>query len=597
MTVPSCRMGCCLLAALLWTGLVSAQAPPPGLTLDASLERARVPACPRERAEAFRLHWREGELSGSLAELSLDLTCSRSGNRGAEGEGNALSLLLTLPPIDFSIEQLTLYLPGDAVLAGPALLRRSDTGVQVDWHTEAGALAVLLRPDQGGWRWQGELPGRLLLPSLSGPVQMQGDWRPGQALQLTATTALPAPLAGTLRLNGVLDTTERGWQWRPETRLTMETLAWRQLRLRGLSLRPASTLPLNGLGRWTLGWQDGRWQQQPLPGAELDLALTDHRHGGLRLRLNPELQVSGHWQWQQGLMLTLPEQTLSLAAVAGWLNGWLQLPAFEVDSGELRLAGRIGSQPNAVPALDLVLKDGRLRRGELRAEQVAGRLGLVWRNGRPALSPHSGLAIGELSTGVPVTDIHAALDWRQGGPWLSGLTGKVLEGRLALSPMPLSTPTQGELHLQDISLARLLNLAAVPGLTGDGKLQGRLPFVMAGGVSVANGRVWGRDGWVSYQAGESLATTAEDNLSLSLTLGMLQDLRYHHLDAEVSMAGDGEAVVLTRLQGQAPVAGKLHPVNFNYRHQENLLQLLASLRFAGQLSERLPARLQGETNQ
>ncbi|MDP5293242.1 YdbH domain-containing protein [Oceanimonas sp. CHS3-5] len=587
----------CLMAVLLCAGPAMAQGLPPWLELNASLERAHVPACPRERAQDFRLHWRDGELTGSLAYLGLDLTCSRSGSPGAKGEGEALSLLQTLPSVDFAIDHLILHLPGDVALSGPARLRRSDAGVLVDWHTDGGALELTLIPYEGGWRLQGDLPGRLLLASLNGPVQMEGNWHPGQGLQLMASTALPAPLSGTLRLNGQLATTQAGLQWQSGTRLTITELGWRQLRLHGLTLRPAGPLPLNGIGRWTLGWQGGRWQDQPLPGARLELALTDHRHGDVTLHLASNLQVSGHWRWQQGLALTLPEQRLSLAAVAAWMNGWLALPKVEVDGGELRLSGRAGNLPGAAQRLNLALSDGRLRRGELVARQVEGRLGLAWRQGQVSLTPDSGLAIGELNTGVPVTKIHAALGWRRGELWLSGLTGRVLEGRLALSPMKLSAHTQGELHLQDMSLAQLLSLAAVPGLTGDGKLHGRLPFVVEGRLSVNQGRLWGRDGWVSYQAGESLTTTAEDNLSLGLTLGMLQDLRYHRLDAEVSMTPDGEAVVLTRLQGRAPVMGKMHPVNFNYRHQENLLQLLESLRFAGQLSERLPASLQGETNQ
>ncbi|WMC10391.1 YdbH domain-containing protein [Oceanimonas pelagia] len=593
------RLVCGLLLTLLWPGPAVAQGLPAWLELNASLARAQVPACPRERAQDFRLHWQDGRLTGRLASLSLDLTCSRSGNQGAKGEGDALSLLLTLPPVDFAIEHLTLYLPADAVLSGPARLRRADGAVMIDWHTDGGLLALTLTPEQDGWRWQGELPGRLLVPSLQGPVHLQGHWFPGQALQLNASTALPAPLSGRLRLDGRLNTTQAGWQWRPGTRLTIAELGWRQLRLRGLTLRPAGPVPLKGTGRWTLAWQGGRWQQRSLPGAELELVLAGQAQGEARLRLSPAVQVGAHWHWQQGLALTLPEQTLPLAAVAAWLNGWLTLPALEVEDGELRLAGRAGNLLNATQGLtlELALSDGRLRRGELLARKVAGKLGLAWRQGQFSLAPDSGLAIGELNTGVPITNIHAALDWRGNGLWLSGLTGRVLEGRLALSPMKLSAHTQGELHLQDLSLARLLSLAALPGLTGDGRLHGRLPFVLNGRLSVHNGRLWGRDGWVSYQAGDALAASAEDNLSLGLTLGMLEDLRYQSLDAAVSMTPDGEAVVLTRLEGQAPVMGKIHPVNFNYRHQENLLQLLASLRFAGQLGDRLPASLQGESNQ
>ena len=586
------------LAVLMGTTSVPARVPPPWLELSARLERAHVPACPKEWAQGFELHWRDGALTGRLAQLSLDLGCSRSGNQGTEGERDALSLLLTLPPVDFVIEQLVLHLP-QGELSGPARLRRDDAGMHIDWQTDSGELTLLLAPWKGGWRWHGTLPGPLLLPLLTGPVPMKGEWQPGQDLYLSATTALPAPLSGTLRLQGRLGPGEQGWQWHPDSRLTVAGLSWQRGRLSGITLRPASALPLNGMGRWTLTWQGGRWQQQRLPGAQLELSLTDHQHGELALRLSPGVKVSGHWQHNGGLALQLPEQSLPLAAVASWLHGWLALPELEVGGGELRLSARAGNLLDASQpvALDLALSDGELGAGGVLAQGVTGQLGLAWRRGRLALNPGSGLTIGELNTGVPVTNMHAALDWREGALWLSGLTGRVLEGRLALSPMKLSAHTRGELHLQDISLAKLLSLAAVPGLTGDGGLHGRLPFVFDGRFSVENGRLWGRDGWISYRAGDALLASAKDNLSLGLTLGMLEDLRYHSLDAEVSMTPAGDAVIVSRLRGQAPVSGRMHPVNFNYRHEENLLQLLESLRFAGQLSERLPARLQGGSNE
>ncbi|WP_417605625.1 intermembrane phospholipid transport protein YdbH family protein [Oceanimonas baumannii] len=585
-----------LLGLLLCLPGVVAAALPAGLELTAQMERASVPACPREQARQLELHWRNGEVSGSLDYLGLDLACSRSGNQGAQGESDALSLLLTLPPVDFSIEHFMLHLP-DRELSGPARLRHRDGDIIVHWQAENGPLSITLTPEQGGWRWRGELPGNVLLPSLSKPVSMQGYWQPGQGLQVAVDTALPEPLTGRLSLDGQLNITADGWQWDPASRLTIDRLSWRQLRLNELVLQPAGALPLTGIGHWILRWQGGHWQQQHLPGAQLTLALDDHRHGTITLELDPKLKVRTDWRWQEGLALTLPQQSLSLAKMAAWLNRWITLPELDVEQGELALSGRAenvldGEQPLT---LTLALKDGRLRRGELYAQGVKGQVEVVRHNGQLSLGRHSGLTIAELNTGVPVTNIHGSLSWRDNSPWLSGLTANVLDGRLALSPMKLSTHLRGELHLQDISLARLLNLSAVPGLTGDGSLHGRLPFVLNDRISVQNGRLWGYDGWVSYQAGESLTETAADNLSLGLTLGMLKDLRYDRLNADMSMSEDGEAIIMTRLQGRAPVGGQLHPVNFNYRHQENLLQLLASLRFAEQLSERLPARLQGGT--
>ncbi|MFH7564690.1 intermembrane phospholipid transport protein YdbH family protein [Oceanimonas smirnovii] len=586
------------LLPVLLLSLPAAAALPAGIELTAQMERAVVPACPKERAHSLRLHWHNGKVTGTLAYLGLDLGCSRSGNTGAQGEGDALSVLLTLPPVDFAIDQLTLHLPG-RTLNGPARLRHHNGDIMIDWQAEGSPLAIVLTPDQGGWRWRGILPGSLLLPALKQPVSMQGSWQPGQGLRLNAEAGLPAPLSGRLQLDAQLHTGEDGWFWDPGSRLHINRLNWQHLQLDELMLQPAAALPLGGIGRWELSWQGGRWQQQALPRAQLALQLNSYEHGSAELILSPQLQVKANWRWQQGLALELPEQRLSLAAGLAWLNRWLALPDVVVEQGQLVLALQSANVLSAAQPLILLarLEDGRLSRGELSATGVSGQLAGRWQQGRLRLNAGSGLTIEALSTGVPVTNIHAALSWRNNRPWLSGLTANVLEGRLALSPMPLSAHLQGELHIQDVSLASLLNLTTVSGLTGDGRLHGRLPFVFDGAVSVHNGRLWSHNGWVSYQAGEALRDSAADNMSLALTLGMLEDLRYQRLSADMTMAVDGEAVIMTRLQGRAPVGERMHPVNFNYRHQENLLQLLQSLRFAEDLSERLPAQWQGGKEQ
>ncbi|PSJ44534.1 hypothetical protein C7H85_14135 [Zobellella endophytica] len=590
-------MACCCL--LLFSGILPAQMLPDWLSARVELVRGQVLACPRERAEGLAVTLKEGRIEGRLARLSLDLTCSRSGGSGAEGESDALSLLLTLPPIDFQVEELTLYLPTGQV-SGAAELRHDRQHLEIAWQTGAGEVCLLLQPEQQGWRWQGTVPGAVVLPELAQVLTLSGGWQPGQELRLSADGALPAPLAGHWQLSLAASQGERGWQLLPSSRLRIPRLRWQRLELRDIEARPVGSQPLDGPWRGELAWTGGRWQQQSLPAARLQVeaAGRDSLQGNLELLLNDALRLGGRWRYDEGLAVTVPAQPLPLAGLWQWLSGWQALPVgLEPTAGNLVLSLTApdlldGTRPIE---LGLALQDGRIGYRDMLAEQVAARLQLELRQGSLHTVGANGLTIDSLDIGVPITEIRAAVRLQQGWPWLSGLTARVFDGRLALSPMALTTTPGGEVHFSDISLAQVLSHAAVSGLSGSGRLHGRLPFSFERGFSVTGGRAYSDHGWISYQAGEQLLATGESNLSLGLTLGLLSDLRYDRLEAEISMAADGEAVIDSRLRGQAPVMGRMHPVNFNYHHQENLLQLLASLRFARDISERLPAGLQGES--
>ncbi|MBR9858871.1 MAG: hypothetical protein GYB38_14305 [Gammaproteobacteria bacterium] len=572
---------------------------PEWLQVQATLARAQVPACPKEQAEGLALTLNEGRIEGRLRRLSLDLSCSRSGGGTAEGEGDALSLLLTLPTIDFHIDALTLHLP-EAVVTGAAELRHTPQHLEIVWHTDAGEARLELLAEQQGWRWQGELPGMLVTPALDQPVLLGGGWQPGQPLRLEARGELPAPLTGTWQVQLAAEQGEFGWQLQPDSRLTVARLRWKQLELNRLELAPVGDIMRQGPWRARLSWQQGRWQQQTLPGAALLLsgAGSDRRQGTVALELNRGLQLKGDWHYDRGLALTVPNQSLPVAEVWQWLSGWLALPVgLTFEAGKLQLSLMAANLLDAGQpiALETALAKGLLSYRDMRAEQVAASLKLKWDKGRLHSIGPQALSAARFDVGVPITDIRAALDWREGKAWLSGLTARAFDGRLALAPMALTAKPHGEVHLSDIELEQILLYANVSGLTGSGKLHGRLPFSFDPRFSISAGKAYSDNGWVSYQAGGQLLATGESNLSLGLTLGLLSDLRYQRLEADISMAASGEAIIDSRLRGQAPVMGKMHPVNFNYRHQENLLQLLASLRFAQDLSERLPARLQGES--
>lgn len=560
-----------------------------------------MPACPKEAASGLALTLQNGELTGNLDYLALDLTCERPVTTTSSNPTDVAqisSVLNELPELDFKIKQLVVYLP-EAKVIGPGQLAHTQAGYQLNWHTNVGVAELNLEPKQQGWRWQGKVPGSLLTKQLDGIVTVSGQWLPKAPVELGAKGQLPKPLQGNWQLALSARETEVGWQLTPASRLIVPRLRWQDAEFKQLVLKPTQALSLAKPWQAELSWQQGRWQQQSIPKGTLSANSVNHNPltGKLALQLAPQITLKGHWQYEKGLALQLPRQTFNTPVVWRWLNTWLTLPVgIAAEQGALAVSLNANNiLDNRQPIfLDAQLSDSHWRYLDIEAQQLAARLQLQWdHRGLRSIGPQP-ISLQHLALGVPITDLVGAVRWQSDGLWLSGLTARAFDGQLALSPMALSTPLHSELQLSNISLDKLLSYASVEGLTGSGRLYGRLPISLEQGISVTDGSAYSDNGWISYQADEELTAAGNDNISLELALGLLQDLRYDRLTAAITMQPNGEATIDSHFKGRAPVKGKLHDVNFNYHHQENLLQLLASLRYAQGLTERLPTRSKGD---
>ncbi|MBU3824066.1 MAG: YdbH domain-containing protein [Candidatus Oceanisphaera merdipullorum] len=592
--------------AFAWSDDVVPQSMLSQIEINLDLQAASVTACPKEQASKLSLSLMNGQVQGHLEQLSLDLTCSQSrlttslNSNGEPENQDALSLLLTLPAIDITIDTLTLQLP-EGRFSGPAQLHHKEQQLSVVWQSSAGNTQLEITPDRQGWNWKGELPGTLFTPSLRQPLRISGGWQPEQPVTLEVTSALPTPLSGNWQLALAAELATQGWQLLPSSRLSVPSLKFKDLVLNQLTLTPQGALALDKPWQASVSWQQGRWKKQRLPAASLQLegARLDSLQGQVRAELAPDLRLTGHWRYHHGLALTVPAQNVSAASTWSWLTTWLNLPvALKTEAGQLRVSlSALNLLDNKLPVfVNAHLTEGQLKYGDMLIEQLTARSKFSWdgEQGWQSLGPQA-VSAAKLAVGVPITEVQGAWRWQAKGIELIGLTAHLLGGQLALSPMALTRTPTGEAHFSDISLEKLLVYTSVTGLTGSGLLKGRLPFVYDQGLSIQNGRAESFDGWISYQASPQLIATGEANLSLGLTLGLLSDLRYDRLSANLSMVKTGEADITSQLIGRAPVGGKLHAVNFNYHHQENLLQLLASLRFAQDLTERLPANFQEES--
>lgn len=311
--------------------------------------------------------------------------------------------------------------------------------------------------------------------------------------------------------------------------------------------------------KWHLNvaeWQligEGRWQLQP------ELAITG--------RLNGEDLIA-----LQQHFYTLPKPANLLSAAAElqftWkneqLNGELKAQNINALWGELRFDG-----------------------GELTSEfKFQPQLG--WQ--------HSGVfTLAQWDIGIPLSQL--ALNWQQTefaplAQWQSvmmrNIGFKVLGGEARVAQLALALPNVANLELEKVQLAELVKLYPELGLTMQGSVSGNLPVHFAEqGIAIAAGRLAVEEprGHIALTH-QSLVAIKAQHPSLDFALSLLEDFDYETLAAEVDFAEDGQLDMQVKLIGRnQQVSPRL--VTLNYRHQENIYQLLRSLRIGEQLSGQL----------
>ncbi len=209
---------------------------------------------------------------------------------------------------------------------------------------------------------------------------------------------------------------------------------------------------------------------------------------------------------------------------------------------------------------------------------------------------HSGsLALAQWDIGIPLTQL--ALNWQQAefaplAQWqslvLQDINFKVLGGAAHIKQLPLALPNVAMLELDKVQLAELVKLHPELGLTMQGSVSGNLPVHFGeAGIAIADGRLAVEEpsGHIALTH-QSLVAIKAQHPSLDFALSLLEDFDYETLAAEVDFAEDGQLDMQVKLIGRNQrVSPRL--VTLNYRHQENIYQLLRSLRIGEQLSGQL----------
>jgi len=166
---------------------------------------------------------------------------------------------------------------------------------------------------------------------------------------------------------------------------------------------------------------------------------------------------------------------------------------------------------------------------------------------------------------------------------------------------PMADEQELLLEVEDVDLAQLLALVPLDGLSGEGRIGGRLPLVRRGEVlEIRDGSLRGdaAGGWLRYAAAGGIAGLASSQHDVQVTFSALENLRWESL--ELGMDGDTQGVVDIRLHvsGRNPEYQDGRPVEFNLNVDSRLADLLrreaATYRIPAEIEKRIGAIVAGD---
>lgn len=252
------------------------------------------------------------------------------------------------------------------------------------------------------------------------------------------------------------------------------------------------------------------------------------------------------------------------ADLAPWLDGM----ATEV-AGTVALAGDVSWTPDAVTSkLELLVRDLSATTGAGLVERVNGVIAI---DGLAPFTtpPGQQVAVALIDAGLPLTD--GLLTFRIApGPVVEIAGGRLhlAGGTVDLEPQtydPRAPRTEAALLVTGVELGEMLALAGVDGLTGEGRMSGRIPVVVADGdVIITHGELEAEaPGRLSYAPLSPPAALQGQGESVSLALSALTNFQYEALRLTVDRQAGGEMTVAMHIRGKNPDFYDGYPVEFN----------------------------------
>jgi hypothetical protein len=225
----------------------------------------------------------------------------------------------------------------------------------------------------------------------------------------------------------------------------------------------------------------------------------------------------------------------------------------------------------------------------LRDMSVASELGSIDRlnaaihldGPRPLSTPaKQQISMAEIDFGLPLHNGLIEMQLRRDGLLdISSAEWALAGGKVRTSGRfdPRATTQSLVLDLVDLDLTEVLKLVDLSGLSGSGKLNGRLPVTRRGStVEIRNGVLAGtpEGGWIRYAPDAGMASAATQQEDLNIVLAALRNFRYREISITLDGDTEGPVDVAIHLAGANPDYLAGHPVEFNLNVNSYLVDLL-----------------------
>jgi hypothetical protein len=135
----------------------------------------------------------------------------------------------------------------------------------------------------------------------------------------------------------------------------------------------------------------------------------------------------------------------------------------------------------------------------------------------------------------------------------------------------------------------------VEGLEASGLMDGSIPvFIDDQGLRVINGELHARapGGRIRYIPAGGTEAMEEAAPGTNIVFEILEDLNYQTLETRMNYVPDGNLILNLAIRGRSPKLDEKRPVHFNLNLEQNVLQLLRSLRIADDIDSVLDKNVQ-----
>ncbi|GIC77576.1 YdbH domain-containing protein [Moritella sp. F3] len=160
-------------------------------------------------------------------------------------------------------------------------------------------------------------------------------------------------------------------------------------------------------------------------------------------------------------------------------------------------------------------------------------------------------------------------------------TAEIFSGQVSVLPLLITDFDYivGQIRVRNLSLPEAIELYQVPGVKVTGLLKADLPFVLQGAaVSITDGIIegQGQGGIIQIKDNVTIDQLKLTQPQLRYALELLENLHYERLHSDVNFKPSGDTKLVINIKGRNPSVER--PIEFNYSHEENILQLFRSLR-------------------